>query len=125
MDFDLDLEELEPMYGGAADTDKCGNCGRVVAELYHVPEFDYMGCDDCMEEALNVIASEAAGMATPADRQVLAAARIRTSCIYPPIPSREYDWSAWVDGHEESRSGYGPTREAAIFDLIEQLKEVA
>jgi hypothetical protein len=74
MDFDLDLDELEPMYYGdeAADTDDgCGNCGKVGVELHHVPEFDYMGCDDCMEEALALLATEAAGTTYAADRQVL------------------------------------------------------
>ncbi len=37
---------------------ECLNCNRVVDRLTLVPEFDYMGCDDCMEDALAVIASE-------------------------------------------------------------------
>jgi len=36
----------------------CENCGCTVDCLTHVPEFDYMGCDDCMEEALKQIARE-------------------------------------------------------------------
>jgi hypothetical protein len=39
---------------------QCENCGRTGERLTHVPEFDYMGCDDCMEEALAVIAREQA-----------------------------------------------------------------
>jgi hypothetical protein len=34
---------------------ECENCGRSGQRLTLVPEFDYMGCDDCMEEALAVI----------------------------------------------------------------------
>jgi hypothetical protein len=39
----------------AASVDRCENCGRGGERLTRVPEFDYMGCDDCMEEALAVI----------------------------------------------------------------------
>jgi hypothetical protein len=38
-----------------AAVDHCENCGRSGQRLTRVPEFDYMGCDDCMEEALAVI----------------------------------------------------------------------
>ncbi len=37
----------------------CQNCHQAVERLTLVPEFLYMGCDDCMEEALAVIAREA------------------------------------------------------------------
>lgn len=37
----------------------CENCKAHVDRLTRVPEWDYMGCDDCMEEALAVIAREA------------------------------------------------------------------
>ena len=37
---------------------QCENCGQSCERVTHVPEFDYMGCDDCMEEALAVIARE-------------------------------------------------------------------
>jgi protein-arginine kinase activator protein McsA len=33
----------------------CQNCGGVTDRLTQVPEFEYMGCDDCMEEALKQI----------------------------------------------------------------------
>jgi hypothetical protein len=39
----------------SAAIDRCENCGRTGERLTRVPEFDYMGCDDCMEEALAVI----------------------------------------------------------------------
>ena len=37
----------------------CENCGCTAEVLTRVPEFDYMGCDDCMQEALAEIAREA------------------------------------------------------------------
>jgi hypothetical protein len=33
----------------------CENCKTGCERLTRVPEFDYMGCDECMEEALAVI----------------------------------------------------------------------
>jgi hypothetical protein len=38
----------------------CQNCRAHVERLTLVPEFEYMGCDECMEEALAVIAREQA-----------------------------------------------------------------
>ena len=38
----------------------CQNCGRTADRLTLAPEFEYMGCDDCMEEALKQIAREKA-----------------------------------------------------------------
>lgn len=43
-----------------------------------------------------------------------------------PIPTNHFDWSAWVDGQEESGIvGYGPTRGDAVTDLLQQLVEDA
>jgi hypothetical protein len=42
----------------SAAVSQCENCGRTGERLTLVPEFDYMGCDDCMAEALAVIARE-------------------------------------------------------------------
>jgi len=50
---------------------------------------------------------------------------IKTSYIHPPIPSREFDWCAYVDGHEEGPQGYGRTQEAAIAELMERIEEAA
>jgi hypothetical protein len=36
----------------------CENCGRGCETLHHVPEFDYMGCEECLEEAMAEIARE-------------------------------------------------------------------
>lgn len=49
---------------------------------------------------------------------------ISTEYIYPPIPDRRWDWSAVDDDTYEGGApiGYGPTEEAAIADLMEQLE---
>lgn len=38
----------------------CENCGRSVQKVLHVPEFDYLGCEDCYDEAMRVLAREEA-----------------------------------------------------------------
>lgn len=41
-----------------------------------------------------------------------------------PIPTRKYDYEAWVDGKEETGPvGYGLTEDAAVEDLLEQIDE--
>lgn len=51
-------------------------------------------------------------------------AKIITSHICPPVPSRQFDWSATEDGHEPGDAvGYGATEDAAIADLRMQLLE--
>lgn len=60
---------------------------------------------------------------------------ITTEHVYPPIPDRSMDWSAvtenydggMVDYDTPSRDpiGRGPTEQAAIDDLIEQITEPA
>ena len=38
-----------------------------------------------------------------------------------PIPIRRFDWSAYREGYEGGDPlGFGPTREAAIADLLEE-----
>lgn len=60
--------------------------------------------------------------------------KVRTTHEYPPIPDRSMDWSAVDDDTYDvdcdqdgffstSPIGRGPTEEAAIADLIEQLEE--
>lgn len=41
----------------------CQNCGEVVSRVTPVPEFDYLACDDCMEEAMAVLSREAVAIA--------------------------------------------------------------
>ena len=52
--------------------------------------------------------------------------RILTTFDYPPIPNRDFDWSAIdADTYDGERSpiGRGATPNAAIADLLEQLEE--
>ena len=54
----------------------------------------------------------------------LAPAIIKTHFVYPPIPDRNFDWSATFDSYEPGNLiGYGPTEEAAIADLRGQAED--
>ncbi len=45
--------------------------------------------------------------------------KILTHFVYPPIPSRDHDWSAVRDGYEPGDpAGEGRTEQAAIDDLL-------
>jgi hypothetical protein len=45
--------------------------------------------------------------------------KIVTINCYPPIPCRQFDWCAYVDGDEESgQYGYGRSESEAIADLV-------
>jgi hypothetical protein len=47
---------------------------------------------------------------------------IKTSFVYPPIPTRDFDWEAYIDGYEPGDAlGYGATEEEAIADLLEKV----
>lgn len=49
--------------------------------------------------------------------------KIITHFVYPPIPIRNYDWSATLDGYEGGDPiGYGKTEQEAIDDLKELLE---
>jgi hypothetical protein len=44
----------------------------------------------------------------------------------PPIPPRQFDWSAVTDNYEPGCPiGYGRTRREAIADLLERIEERA
>ena len=46
--------------------------------------------------------------------------KIVTEHINPPIPVRQFDWGAYLDGHEEDGMyGMGRTEEEAVKDLLE------
>ncbi len=47
------------------------------------------------------------------------APKIVTTHVYPPIPTRSFDWTAHYDGFEEGDYGYGRTEAEAIKDLVE------
>lgn len=43
---------------------------------------------------------------------------IRTTCFFPPIPIREFDWCASYEGDEEGGPrGWGRTEQEAVEDL--------
>jgi len=43
---------------------------------------------------------------------------ILVESICPPVPSRRFDWCAWIEGTEDAGPyGYGVTEEMAIEDL--------
>jgi hypothetical protein len=49
--------------------------------------------------------------------------KIRTSHVCPPIPFRNFDWSAVTDDYEDGHpQGHGATEAEAIADLIEKLE---
>ncbi len=54
--------------------------------------------------------------------------RIVTHYVYPPIPVRDFDWSAVLEGYDGADGGdpqgTGPTEQAAIADLVEQLEDM-
>jgi hypothetical protein len=51
----------------------------------------------------------------------MSAGKIITENIYPPIPLRQFDWSAVRDNYEPGQPiGYGRTEQEAIDDLKEQ-----
>lgn len=47
--------------------------------------------------------------------------KIVTDFVYPPIPIRDKDWRAYIEGEEETgRYGWGKTEESAVLDFVEQ-----
>jgi hypothetical protein len=48
---------------------------------------------------------------------------IITECVRPPVPTRQWDWVAYIKGDEEANgpTGRGPTESEALRDLCEQL----
>lgn len=50
---------------------------------------------------------------------------IVTQCVNPPVPTRQWDWVAYVQGDEEANgpTGRGPTECEALRDLCEQLHD--
>lgn len=54
--------------------------------------------------------------------------KIRTSFDYPPIPLRQFDWSAVDDDTYDGEGcpiGHGATEQEAINDLLEQIEDKA
>lgn len=58
----------------------------------------------------------------PQSRRTLGIICVAVSHICPPVPSNRFDWAAWDDDKApDGAVGYGPTREAAVSELFEQL----
>lgn len=52
--------------------------------------------------------------------------RIRTDHVKPPIPIRDYDYSAVLEDYEPGDAqGWGATEQAAVDDLLQQIQENA
>jgi hypothetical protein len=67
IDRDEDGYQDEPRI----DRPTCQNCTRTVDSISMVPEYEYMGCDDCMLEALAVLAEESkAALKIPQDPEL-------------------------------------------------------
>ena len=52
--------------------------------------------------------------------------KIVTNFVYPPIPVRQFDWSAVDDetyDGEGCKIGYGATEQEAIDDLLDQMND--
>ena len=50
--------------------------------------------------------------------------KIITSNVYPPIPCRDFDWSAITDNYEPGCPiGHGATEQEAVIDLSRQMDE--
>lgn len=56
---------------------------------------------------------------------ILSKIKIRTENVYPPIPVREWDWSAVDDNTYEPGCpiGWGRTEQAAISALVDELQD--
>lgn len=50
-------------------------------------------------------------------------ATVRVEHDPPPIPTRQYDWHAWIEGDEEWGTFHGPDRFTALEMLCEALAE--
>lgn len=51
--------------------------------------------------------------------------KIYTTYVYPPIPLRNYDWSAVRDNYDEGGCiGWGTTEDEAIADLLEMEQDL-
>lgn len=52
--------------------------------------------------------------------------KIRTAYVYPPIPIRQFDWSAVDDDTYDGPGcpiGTGATEQEAIADLLQQIED--
>lgn len=93
-----------------------------------------MYCHDCdvhIDTDFNVEHFNSEGLCA---RHYIGTRKIVTSHDYPPIPTREMDWSATSEDYDADLVageyvgshpvGHGPTEEAAIDDFLEQMEAV-
>lgn len=60
----------------------------------------------------------------PHTQHVIAGRVIKTWHEFPPIPDRRFDYGATQGDYDlGNATGWGPTPEAAIADLLEQLED--
>jgi hypothetical protein len=51
--------------------------------------------------------------------------KVKTNNVFPPIPLRQFDWSAVDDATYDGEGcaiGYGSTEAEAVSDLLEQME---
>lgn len=95
------------------------------------PQFECSSCGlpHCTSHRVRIGAEEFCGVCVRAFvedavaeyQELVEDADLRVKYDPPPVPTSAFDWCAWIDGREESGSGYGPTRQAAIEQLMEVL----
>lgn len=61
--------------------------------------------------------------ATPSDAIDDFERQFKTANDRPPVPTKKFDWSCWIDGREEWLTGHGSTEAEAIRDLLTQIEE--
>ena len=55
----IDWDERD--FGDASESaavNECDNCHRTCERLSHIPEWDFMACDDCMDECAAILEQE-------------------------------------------------------------------
>jgi hypothetical protein len=60
---------------------------------------------------------------TPSEAVNELEAQFQTANDRPPVPTSACDWSAWINGREEWKTGRGSTEAEAIRDLLSQIEE--
>ncbi len=92
---------------------ECTSCGLSHCSLHRVRIGAEEFCSTCILGYVDSAVAEYRAFEGDAD--------LRVQYEPPPIPTTCSDWCAWMDGQEERGSGYGPTRQAAIENLLEVL----
>lgn len=56
---------------------------------------------------------------SPRRRRETVPPKIITTNVFPPIPTRAFDWSAHFENREEGPYGFGATEAEAVSDLTD------